>query len=184
MLHERAGTPSGAICELCESIRRLQCSAACCTTLWPVDSAILDRLRNYQEWVPRCPVCNDACLRPNVIIFYDSTLVDGSGSIMDTRKRLVKLLSSKSATMENFVVIKVGAGVVVPTIRFSAAYSAAQGRGLARINPSADECEALESGGEYRGGIGKANNGPIRGKYFSLVKHSIDALRALAVELS
>ena len=61
-----------------------------------------------------------------------------------------------------------GAGVVVPTIRFSAAYSAAKGRGLARINPSADECEALESGGEYRGGIGKANDGPIRGKYFLL----------------
>ena len=79
--------------------------------------------------------------------------------------------------MENFVVIEVGAGVIVPTIRQFSEHSAAQGRGHVRINPSADECEVLESRGEYLCGvhIGKANDGPLREQYFPLVQHSVRA---------
>lgn len=73
MLHERAGTPAENVLEIHGSLGRVQCSELCCGTLFPVDEAFLQRLRDEPDWVPRCPMCNGACLRPNVVRLWPST---------------------------------------------------------------------------------------------------------------
>lgn len=69
--------------EIHGSLGRLQCSRTCCQTLHTTDGAFLARLRDEPDWVPMCPKCKVACLRPNVMIFNDwrfiSTELDKQG---------------------------------------------------------------------------------------------------------
>ena len=70
----------------------------------------------------------------------------------------------------NLVVLEVGAGVVVSSIRSQAEHLAAAGYGLIRINPSADECAEMQTSFEQK-------------RFHPVVARSNVALAAIAAEL-
>ena len=174
MLHERSGIPADRVHEIHGSLGRLQCSAPCCDTLYPADEEFLERLEAEPEWVPRCPACADACLRPNVMIFGDGALVDTA--LQEQRGNLKRFQAGVGAGAEsekNWAVLEVGAGVVVSSIRSKAEMLAAEGAGLIRVNPSEQECVDMELSG-----VG------VEKKYHPLVARSNEALAALGAELN
>mmetsp|Transcript_75921 Transcript_75921/g.216538 ORF Transcript_75921/g.216538 Transcript_75921/m.216538 type:complete len:229 (-) Transcript_75921:267-953(-) len=174
MLHERAGTPAENVLEIHGSLGRVQCSELCCGTLFPVDEAFLQRLRDEPDWVPRCPMCNDACLRPNVMIFNDHTLEDGDGSALHAQRcRRNEFVRGASST-RSCAVLEIGAGVVVSSIRTEAEALGTKGRGLVRINPSEAECDKMEI---------LASKQALRGRYFPVAKRSAEALAGIVEEL-
>ena len=168
MLHEKAGVREDRVQEIHGSLGRLQCSAPCCDDLHRVDAAFLERLRAEPGWVPPCPKCK-ACLRPNVMIFNDGRLVDAhlqtqrdNMERFGERFRVARTrapppqassssqrgrVSPTMTTSQNWVVLEIGAGVVVPSIRVHGETFGAQGAGLVRINPSSHECAQMETGG-------------------------------------
>jgi NAD-dependent SIR2 family protein deacetylase len=144
MLHERAGMSADAVYEIHGSLGRLQCADECCDTLYPADTAFLERLEANPNLVPRCPHCA-SCLRPNVMIFGDDKLV-----YSEIGRQKDNFSAFKEKFDGNWLVIEVGAGVVVPSIRFEAEDLAARadganGGGLIRVNPSAAECETMQT---------------------------------------
>ena len=76
---------------------------------------------------------------------------------------------------DNLLVLEIGAGVVVPSIRYSAESAADKGCALVRINPSAAECAETETGAE-----GLAQDG---GKYFPIVARGSEAIAAIMAQL-
>eukprot|EP01052_Picozoa_sp_SAG31_P016955 SAG31_NODE_1142_length_9696_cov_3.874232_9_plen_474_part_00 len=68
-----------------------------------------------------------------------------------TKMAFSKLAGLPTSTLlgsqkRNLVVLEIGAGVVVPSIRAQAESLAAVGCGLVRINPSGDECTEMQTG--------------------------------------
>ena len=136
-----------------------QCSEQCGgpgAPLQPVDETFLARLRDEPEWVPRCagPCGGRCCLRPNVMIFGDDMLVDSrlqeqrqSKAAFQTQVEGATVGYRRGIT-DNLLVLEIGAGVVVPSIRYSAESAAERGCALVRINPSAAEC--AETGASER----------------------------------
>jgi NAD-dependent SIR2 family protein deacetylase len=131
-LHEMAGLPKERIYEVHGSLSRLQCSGPCENTLYPVDYDFVEELRQDNTWkVPRCSNCS-RCLRPNVMIFGDNALVNDVLEDQSVRRRNFLLERD-----DNFIVLEIGAGLVVPSIRNMAEkYGSMSRYGLIRINPS------------------------------------------------
>jgi NAD-dependent SIR2 family protein deacetylase len=170
MLHERSGVDSERVYEIHGSLGRVQCSTPCTQQLFRVDEKFLQRLRDEPEWVPQCPCCKAACLRPNVMIFGDHALVDLHLSEQERRYTEFK----RHFQDGSFVVLEIGAGVVVSSIRHIAERNAMTNEGcLIRVNPSAAECEQMEIGGNR-----------LQGKYFPLVERSTAALETLCKKIS
>jgi NAD-dependent SIR2 family protein deacetylase len=166
MLHVLSGALPKRVEEIHGCLGRLQCSAYCNEELTLVDEDFLNRLRNDANWVPRCPHCNDACLRPNVMIFRDDMLVCSELEAQRHRRSAFEA----QGDAERMVVLEIGAGVVVPSIRMMAESTGAAAAGLIRVNPSADECARCSVRG-------------IGDKYTPLVMRSTEALQALCTEL-
>jgi len=149
-LHVKAGLSSDSVFEVHGSLGRLQCAAPCSSQLWPADSAFLTRLHEEPSWVPLCPRGCGHCLRPNVMIFGDSSLVH---SELDSQASRLKAFMAKfrnpssqgDVGSHNIIVVEIGAGVVVSSIRSAAEMFGSQGAGLVRINPSPTECAERES---------------------------------------
>jgi NAD-dependent SIR2 family protein deacetylase len=94
------------------SIHDLQCLEPCHDAIWSVsgfDPIIDDAASKLLSEPPRCPRCGGLA-RPNVLMFDDWSWVDGCA---DERVLLDRWLSSTSHP----VVIEVGAGTFVPTVR-------------------------------------------------------------------
>ena len=180
-LHLRAGLAPLSLREIHGSLSRLQCSVPCCQTLRQVDEAFLCRLEAEPDWVPMCEACGTACLRPNVMIFGDTRLVDSVITSQAGRaKDFVDMWQSGAGkanfvqSKANLVVLELGAGVVVPSIRCSAeSLGARAAGGLIRINPSRDECAQLQTAERLSAGNG----------YAPLVARSEEALAALCEKL-
>ena len=175
---ERPGSEQ-ALLEIHGSLSRVQCSGAvrgasasmrpCTEQTWPVDDAFLARLRAEPDWVPMCPACGACCLRPNVMIFGDGTFVS---SVLEQQRQRMRAFedSLTSPEQRNWVVLEVGAGTVVPSIRCAAEELGEQGSGgLIRVNPSRQECEAMQK-----------RTTQVEGKYWPLVARSTEALAAIA----
>lgn len=161
MLHVLSGTNPSQIVEIHGSLGTLQCSRPCSNNLYPVDDSFLEKLSdpNDPNWVPKCPKCNVACLRPNVMIFNDYALVE---SKLEEQEQQYRNFCNKFPN--NFVALEVGAGSVVSSIRFEAEAMVRQGKGLIRVNPSQDECRDCSVDSS---------------KYVPLVSKSGEALRQL-----
>ena len=129
---QRAGFPGDQVCEVHGSIHHLQCMQGCGGAIseaegWEpeVDE---DRCRLTSP-LPRCPVCGDM-LRPNVLMFGDWGWL-GARTNLQRRK-----LETWLREVERPVVIEVGAGSHVPTVRW---FSESLGEALIRINPTEPE---------------------------------------------
>ncbi|XP_065196099.1 NAD-dependent protein deacylase-like [Sycon ciliatum] len=109
--------------------------------IWPADNGVRlevdEATLNAKTPLPSCPGCGGLS-RPNVLMFMDDTWVpdrtEMQGKLVDAF--IDKMLGAKEA----FVVVEIGAGLAVPTVRMKSEYTVRQGNGtLIRINPREPE---------------------------------------------
>lgn len=177
-LHRSFVDPDNQLQEIHGSLAKLQCSGKCCQELWDCDDDFVRRLqdnKDSKDWVPMCPNCQTHCLRPNVMIFNDRTLVH---SILAEQQRRRDNFLRRNP---RYIVLEIGAGVVVSSIRQKAEYyaEAGQGVGLVRINPSASECQKVSRWLQNS----SSHNNDNKIKYWPVVAKAADALAPLAYAL-
>lgn len=129
---QRAGFQEEAICEVHGSLHHLQCMETCGQPIFSAGSylpEVDDQACLLTSPLPRCAHCN-ALLRPNVLMFGDGEWL--SQRTAAQRRRLERWL----ATVQRPVVIEIGAGSHVPTVRW---FSETLGEPLVRINPTEPE---------------------------------------------
>ena len=130
---QKAGFDPAQIYECHGSIHHLQCLAPCQTDIWAADTFLPDvdddrcRLRNAP---PACPHCG-AVARPNVLMFSDWTWLEQRSAAQSDR------LERWLAQVSRPVVIELGAGTAIPTVRhFSQRVIHEFGGRLIRLNPT------------------------------------------------
>jgi len=134
---QKAGYAEEQIYEVHGSIHWLQCQSRCTSAIWPNEAqfTIDETTMRAEDPLPLCPDCGKVC-RPNILMFGDSSWLQnrtrGQGLAFD---RFLK-----KHTESSVVVLELGAGVAIPTIR-QMSMTIGYNRKLAtviRINP----CEA------------------------------------------
>ena len=139
---QTAGFAEERVLEVHGSIHHLQCLGPCRPTIWdnresiPVDPATM-----RAEHIPHCPLCGGVA-RPNILMFGDfswlSRRTDQQEQAFD---RFLEVNRGR-----RLVVIELGAGTAIPTIRSLGERLVRQpGRRLVRINPR----EYMVPAGEY-----------------------------------
>ncbi|AUS78546.1 NAD-dependent protein deacetylase [Actinoalloteichus sp. AHMU CJ021] len=154
---QRAGFPEDEVVECHGSIHHLQCGVPCGPDVWPADDVRLTvdaETMRASSPLPTCPRCG-AVARPNILMF-------GDGAWLGTRTEAVMseyVRWRRELRRARLVVVEVGAGTAVPTVRRQAELASAATGALVRVNPR----EA-----EVRHGRGVSLPGP-----------ALDTLRAL-----
>lgn len=82
--------------------------------------------------VPTCPHCGGAA-RPNILMFGDSAWIDHSMRVQHAR------LQGWRNKVERLLVIEIGAGTAIPTVRI---FGEGQDAPIIRINPDEAETDA------------------------------------------
>ena len=124
---QKAGFPDDQIHECHGSIHYLQCSQAFCGEVWSAKDFYPDvDLSSCQlkSDLPRCPSCQKLA-RPNILMFGDGHWIS------DRYDHQYELCQEWLRKPEKLVVIELGAGLAVPTVRYFGEY---QGVPMIRIN--------------------------------------------------
>jgi len=129
---QKAGFAEDAILEVHGSIHHLQCLSPCSNAIWenreevPVNFATMKAQR-----IPKCIRCGGVA-RPNILMFGDfSWLADRT---REQERRYDEFFTDHRTA--RLVVVELGAGTSIPTIRSMGERMAATGRAtLIRINP-------------------------------------------------
>lgn len=127
---QKAGFSEMQVCECHGSIHHLQClSRLCDPQIWPAGGFLprvdVDACR-LESPLPRCSAC-DSIARPNILMFND-------GDWLEQRTdRQTARLRDWLAKVEKLVVIELGAGTAIPTVRH---FGERAGGTLIRINPT------------------------------------------------
>jgi NAD-dependent SIR2 family protein deacetylase len=125
---QKAGFSANRILECHGSIHSLQCSAACTHDIWSADDfhPEVDEARCVlTSALPRCPKCGGVA-RPNILMFDD-------WAWLDTRtKRQRMRFEAWLLSVERMVVVELGAGRAIPTVRVAGERHASR---VIRINP-------------------------------------------------
>ncbi|WP_037318308.1 SIR2 family NAD-dependent protein deacylase [Amycolatopsis orientalis] len=126
---QKAGYP--LVAEAHGSIHHLQCLARCTTEIWSaadVEVPVDEETMRAPDPLPSCPRCGGLA-RPNILMFGDYDWLGGR-----SQAQLDELTAWRRAHRD-LVVVELGAGQAVPTVRrYSELASAATGA-LVRINP-------------------------------------------------
>jgi NAD-dependent SIR2 family protein deacetylase len=129
---QRAGFGDDRLVECHGSIHHLQCTRPCSDAIWPADAVdpLIDPATCLMAPpLPRCPHCG-ALARPNILMFGDGRWLDARTEAQYAR------LDRWRAQVGNLVVIELGAGTDVPSVR---RMCEAQGAPVVRINPREPE---------------------------------------------
>jgi len=136
---QKAGFAEDRVLEVHGSIHHLQCLEPCAGAIWenreevPVD---LDTMR--ARHVPRCRRCGGVA-RPNILMFGDGSWVEHRAQAQ--RWRLERFLEEHDP--RRLLVVELGAGTAVPTIRFTSERLGRRGEAcVVRVNPREPEIEA------------------------------------------
>ena len=128
---QQAGFEPAQVVECHGSIHLLQCSVPCRRQTWSADGFVPDldearcRLRNAP---PLCPHCG-ALARPNIMMFGDWAWMDRGAATAQHR------LDLWLDRVERLVVIEIGAGTAIPSVRLMSHRAIADhGAHLVRIN--------------------------------------------------
>lgn len=125
---QKAGGDPDRIVEYHGTIHQLQCLNRCTDAIWPSDAALspVDHASGLMTGpVPRCPHCGSVA-RPNILMFNDS------GWIPERTDAQLDRFDAWRATMRQLVVIELGAGTALPSVR---RFGERQGAPVIRINP-------------------------------------------------
>jgi NAD-dependent SIR2 family protein deacetylase len=128
---QKAGFAEEGIMEVHGSIHQLQCSLPCCGQIWANAEAIpVDLNTMNARHFPCCPRCG-AVARPNILMFGDAAwLAERSDR---QQRRFEEFLA---AATNPLIMIELGAGTTIPTIRRLSEQLIQRGRArLIRINP-------------------------------------------------
>jgi len=128
---QKAGLDEERIVEVHGSIHHLQCMGPCSDRIWPNREEVPVDLSTMRAGrIPRCPACG-AVARPNILMFGDfgwiSDRTDGQQRRLDA--------FAEEHVGEHTVVIELGAGTAIPTIRFASERLGGRGGLVVRINP-------------------------------------------------
>ncbi len=128
---QRAGFDPRSIYECHGSIHHLQCLEPCGSKIWPADDFVPEvdpdacRLRNEP---PRCPDCGGLA-RPNILMFGDWGWVERRSEMQAAR------LEAWLGKVRRPVVIELGAGTAIPSVRHFGHGVVQRGGRMVRINP-------------------------------------------------
>jgi len=128
---QKAGFDQRAIYECHGSIHHLQCLEPCCRKIWRADDFVPDvdadacRLRNEP---PRCPDCGGLA-RPNILMFGDWNWIERRSEMQAAR------LEEWLAKVRRPLVIELGAGTAIPSVRHFGHSLVQRGGRMVRINP-------------------------------------------------
>ncbi len=125
---QKAGFAPDQIYECHGSIHYLQCLNVCQQHIWSANELSPDIAQHDCQWqgpLPQCPACGHLA-RPNILMFKDAAWI--SQRQMQQAKRLDSFLKNHHQA----VVIEVGAGTAIPTVRYFSERFAPR---LIRINP-------------------------------------------------
>ncbi|MFC4003935.1 NAD-dependent deacetylase [Prauserella oleivorans] len=130
---QRAGFPH--VAEVHGSIHHLQCLERCGDDIWPADDVTVSVDEATMRAVPPLPACPHCggLARPNILMFGD---FDWLGT--RTERQLDELRAWRREHPD-LVVVELGAGLAVPTVRRQAELASAANGALVRINPREPE---------------------------------------------
>ncbi len=144
---QKAGFFEDNIEEVHGSIRHFQCSVPCSSEIWDAGNPEINinkQTFEAQEPLPKCKHCG-AVARPNILMFGDWNWISKR-----SRKQGDNLYSKIDTLVNNnakTVIIEMGAGKSVPTIRLkSQKLAASLGATLIRINPRDHEIPSRING--------------------------------------
>ncbi len=156
---QKAGFTEQQVNECHGSIHYLQCCNNCCQDIWPATEftpEVDEETCLLQNTPPLCPHCNGLA-RPNILMFGDYYWQARRSDLQE--RRMAQWLSE----IEKLVIIELGAGSSVPTVRRFSEHFAQQAQAhLIRINP--DEAYIPSQ---------------IRGEHFSLPMGALEALEKI-----
>lgn len=112
------------ILEIHGSIYDYQCIENCCNEIWRMDENVK---------IPRCPECGGKC-RPNIKMLGDWHW--NSSKAKDQQKRYIGWMKEVRDKNENILVIEIGVGKKLASIREIAEKVAGESNQLIRINPN------------------------------------------------
>ena len=125
---QKAGFDEDLIAECHGSIHFLQCSAPCSDAIWPAQTfhPVIDETAcQLIGDLPTCPHCG-AMARPNILMYADTDWIAHRTERQEAR------LHTWLANVERPVVVELGAGKAIPTVR---RFSERIGQRVIRINP-------------------------------------------------
>lgn len=124
---QQAGFVESRICEVHGSIHHLQCLEPCCADVWAADYLEPCTDDALCQWLGQLPICIHCgrLARPNILMFDDWGWIDDR--MEEQRRRLDAWLTVTTS----LVVIELGAGVDIPTVR---RFGERQGVPLIRVN--------------------------------------------------
>ncbi|GAB3000629.1 SIR2 family NAD-dependent protein deacylase [Saccharothrix stipae] len=133
---QRAGFAD--VAEVHGSIHHLQCVRPCTDDVWPADDVVVDvdpETMRATGPLPSCRNCGGLA-RPNILMFGDWSWVDGpSRRALDALAQWRRAQGRRTQERRGLVVLELGAGLAVPTVRRQAELAAAASGALIRINP-------------------------------------------------
>lgn len=111
---QKAGYDDDKILEVHGSIHWLQCQKPCGSAIWKNDEVILidESTMRARQPLPRCPNCG-AVSRPNILMFGDWSWLPDRTYVQESA--FDEFLSERAGG--RIVVIEMGAGSAIPTIR-------------------------------------------------------------------
>lgn len=133
---QKAGFDSDRIEEVHGSIHHFQCSKPCSSKIWDASKETVSVDMSVFKARPPLPVCPDcgSIARPNVLMFGDwNWIAERSARQAARHNSFLSMLKKEKAKI---LIIEIGAGKAVPTVRMTSARIArATDAFLIRINP-------------------------------------------------
>lgn len=140
---QKAGFAPERVVEVHGSIHHLQCCTPCTPAIWDNrESVTVDETTMRAAQIPRCPRCGEVA-RPNILMFGDfAWLADRTAA----QERRFDAFCGEHLG-EPLLVVEMGAGTAIPTIRYQSE-SLVRGGGslLLRINPREAQVPAGQIG--------------------------------------
>ncbi len=129
---QKAGFAEERVLEVHGSIHHLQCMGPCRGAIWEDRTPVeIDLATMRARRIPRCPHCGDVA-RPNILMFGDDGWI--SHRTEQQRVRFEAFLEERGEA--RLVVVELGAGTSVPTIRYATERLGRRPGAIAiRVNP-------------------------------------------------
>ena len=133
---QKAGFDEKKIVEIHGSIHHLQCTRPCSDDIWPADNVKVEiDMEKFEakEPLPKCIHCGDIA-RPNILMFGDWEWISDRTAAQEFR--FERWLEKLEYMDYKLVIIEIGAGKAVPTVRITSEKIASMyDAKLIRINP-------------------------------------------------